>query len=316
MDRFHRRLNIFFCIFLALVAFALAACGKKKMQAGFEEGRSIFLLYGPRKPFFDVKELLLPAAEKGHAEAMCYYGIACGARSGEAAKWFRKAADKGNGFGMVLLGECYERGLVEIADPAEGDTLKREGIKVLRHAANQDDVDALIDLALCYRLGIGVEQDAKKAFELLCKAAEKGSTCAMIGIGACYMEGEGVEQDAKKGFKWFHKAADKGNVLAMDAIGFCYMEGEGVEQDAKEGLKWYRKAAGKGNTGAMTAIGLCYMEGKDVKKDNKEAVKWFRKAAADESSSFLRSRFLEKIAEDTSDPEAAKLAKEALEELK
>src|SRR6185312_2600090 len=46
----------------------------------------------------------------------------------------------------------------------------------------------------CYKNGIGVEKDAKTAFELYQKAAEQGHATAQTLLGVCYQHGLGVEK--------------------------------------------------------------------------------------------------------------------------
>ena len=52
---------------------------------------------------------------------------------------------------------------------------KAEGIKWLRKAADQENLDAIAALGLCYIDGDGVPEDRAKGIELLRKAAQKGN---------------------------------------------------------------------------------------------------------------------------------------------
>ncbi|WP_410249960.1 tetratricopeptide repeat protein, partial [Acinetobacter baumannii] len=49
----------------------------------------------------------------------------------------------------------------------------------------------------------GVELNNKKAFELYSKAAEQGNEKAQNNLGAIYALGIGVNQDYKKAFEWY-----------------------------------------------------------------------------------------------------------------
>ena len=51
---------------------------------------------------------------------------------------------------------------------------KAEGIKWLRKAADQENLDAIAALGLCYIDGDGVPEDRAKGIELLRKAAKRG----------------------------------------------------------------------------------------------------------------------------------------------
>ncbi|RIB10228.1 hypothetical protein C2G38_2043659 [Gigaspora rosea] len=62
----------------------------------------------------------------------------------------------------------------------------------------------IIILGNCYREGIGVDKDERKAFELYQKSAEMGNHLGIHNLGLCYGEGVGVEKDECKAFKlWY-----------------------------------------------------------------------------------------------------------------
>ena len=202
----------------------------------------------------------------------------------EAVRWYRKAAEQGNGGAMYKLGECYKygRGVEEDYD---------EAVRWYRKAAEQGNADAMCKLGECYKYGRGVEEDYdeavrwyRKAAELghdgaedmirfpeLEKAAKQGDANAMYELGRCYIGGKGVRQDEAEGYRWYHKAAEQGNVdakklfeinaysvpelkesaeqgdcFSMNQLGEYYLYGLGGEIDHEEALKWYLKAVEHG----------------------------------------------------------------------
>jgi TPR repeat protein len=67
--------------------------------------------------------------------------------------------------------------------------------------------------------------------ELFQKAAAAGNTDAMNQVGVMYRDGLGAGQDYSTARDWFQKAADAGNNLAMNNLGVLYETGKGVVQD-------------------------------------------------------------------------------------
>ncbi|HHF1770681.1 TPA: tetratricopeptide repeat protein [Haemophilus influenzae] len=86
----------------------------------------------------------------------------------EAAKWYRKAAEQGEEYGLLFLGEMYENGEGVEKDYAEA-------IKLYSKAAEQGDFMALFFLGDMYANGLGVKQNKVKAKELFKKSCKQGS---------------------------------------------------------------------------------------------------------------------------------------------
>jgi TPR repeat protein len=134
-------------------------------------------------------------------------------------------------------------------DPNKANTLVQESLAELETKADSDPCSARI-LGVLYHLGIGVEKDARKAFEYILQAAEEQEPMAMYNAGICYRDGLGVSVDEKKAHGWFLKAGGKGNSLAICALAAEY-------KDNKEAADWYTKAARLGNGRAMFLAATC-----------------------------------------------------------
>lgn len=85
-----------------------------------------------------------------------------------------------------------------------------EQIKSIETSAQQGDVQAQCQLAICYGKGTGVRQDYQKAFQWAWKAAQQNSAEGQYLVAACYYQGKGVKLDLKEAFKWFSKSAHNG----------------------------------------------------------------------------------------------------------
>ena len=93
----------------------------------------------------------------------------------EALKWYRKAAEAGNSWGMVDVGAMYEGGL--------GGLPKDYGqaITWYRKAAEGGNPNAMIRLGVMYEKGVGVAKSLPLALQWYRKAADTGDAEAKLG---------------------------------------------------------------------------------------------------------------------------------------
>lgn len=75
-----------------------------------------------------------------------------------------------------------------------------------------------------YRIGIGVEPDQYKAFEIYKKLAEKGDLIAMVELSNYYEQGIWVRKDMKKAKELLQQAAEKGSLPAKWQLEFLESE--------------------------------------------------------------------------------------------
>jgi TPR repeat protein len=76
--------------------------------------------------------------------------------------------------------------------------------------ADNYDLAALRNLGHLYRLGQGVEKNAKKARHYYEKAARLGHAPSQTNLALMYFAGEGIAPDSEKGMEWLKKAAARG----------------------------------------------------------------------------------------------------------
>ena len=130
----------------------------------------------------------------------------------EAAKWYRKAAEKGHSEGQYRLGNMYYQGL-GITQSFE------EALRWYRKAAEQNHVVAQYNVGVFYERGYGVPQSYEEAVKWYRKAAEQGDTNAQYNLGVMYYQGSGIVQSLMNAEFWLKKAAEQGNTDAQDALG-------------------------------------------------------------------------------------------------
>jgi len=132
--------------------------------------------------------------------------------------------------------------------------------------------------AKIYQIGVGVEENTRKAIEYFELAANCGSVWSMVLLGNAYTS-DGEFKDYAKALTWYRKAADLGYAHAMSSLGFLYFDGTGVSVDYKEAFKWFSKSSSKNCAYGETCMGMVYMGGKGVKQDFDSAKYWFQRAS-------------------------------------
>ncbi len=214
----------------------------------------------------------LPEAEQLARAYACLEGRDVPQDKAAAARWFRKAAAKGNVDAQWRLATLLH----------DGDGVaqhKREAEDWFRKAAEQGHADAQYQLAMICKESEGVRQDMKQAAEWFRKAAEQGLAEAQCSLGAMLFKGNGVPQDKAQAVEWFRKAAAQGNAMAQNNLGFLCNTGDSVPQDKAQAREWFRKAAEQGLDEAQYHLGIIHFEGDGVPQDLHEAARWLEKAA-------------------------------------
>ncbi|UZO03996.1 uncharacterized protein OCT59_024395 [Rhizophagus irregularis] len=131
---------------------------------------------------------------------------------------------------------------------------------------NNDDLDTMFLLGYFNYLGIKINENFKKAFEIFFITSEKNHLLSQYYVGECYLFGHGVTKSERLAFKYFESLANKGYAMGQLKIGHCYDMGIGIEKDFKLATYWYEKAAKNGNNIAMYNLAFIYKDKKNFKK--------------------------------------------------
>jgi TPR repeat protein len=163
-----------------------------------------------------------------------------------------------------------------------------EAVECLEKAAMHNHAKAQYNLAVCYELGDGVEQNyalAVKWYQVVADQGDAASKEALKKLKDLAVEKRiAGENDARKNdyvnaVKNYRTAAELGDADAQNDLGACYAEGEGVAENLVEAAQWYLKSAMQGNKYARSNLGACYYYGKGVTKSYEKAAEWWIKAA-------------------------------------
>jgi len=122
-----------------------------------------------------------------------------------------------------------------------------------------NDSDAAHDLAVIYEFGRhGIEIDVVAAAEWFERAAQQGNIESMVELGLCYELGCGVEQSDEQALDWYTKAAHLGHATAKFSMGEIFEEARGVPQSDAEACLWYYRAALTGCDDSKLALRRLY----------------------------------------------------------
>ena len=126
--------------------------------------------------------------------------------------------------------------------------------ELLKPYADRNDGPALAAIGGLYHGGLGVQSDAKAAFEHYQKAYRAGFDPVTLLLAKMYAKGEGVKADEKEALEWLKKAAAQQNGEAMRLIGDAFSEGSGTLQDFVQAHRWYNLASLSGDKEAKTKL--------------------------------------------------------------
>jgi TPR repeat protein len=218
-----------------------------------------------------------------------------------AVNWYARAANQGHLESTFCLANYYIVGYTEFFCEYEFAFSQYEA------AANLGHVKAQYNISLCYKNGVGTEQNLLKALEWEEKAIQNGyiktDITAEKGFKS-YVDQQEYEalnilmnysqhnespeyedqeeknrQTEKKLFAENFKNALNDDVLAQLYVARCFNAGNGTTQNTKKAIKWFQKAAETGNAEAQNELGMIHF----TYSRFHEAVPLFKKAINQEN---------------------------------
>jgi hypothetical protein len=142
-------------------------------------------------------------------------------------------------------------------------TEAQEDFERVRGWADKGKAWAQVELGNAYKSGQGVEQSYEKAIEYYALALQQDDPNAMYNLAYMYLHGEGVTKSIEIAIGLYTQAANQGHASAQLNLGCFYRNGEGVVQSFELAREWYIKAAVQDNETALQNIqGLDKYEGR------------------------------------------------------
>ena len=227
-------------------------------------------------------------------------GQGAGDGYGEAAKWYRKAADKRIARAHMKLGEMYSHGLGVPKDLGEA-------VRQFGRAADLGDKAADLRLEALNRdaLALAAADDHAGAIVIWLPLAERGDADAEFNLARSLLLAGGIRKDPGETMEWLRKSADRGNPRAQFLLASFYRQASHLARNDDEAAAWLRGVSTQlkdgitacnrgdyptalklltplarfGEVSAQSRLGEIYERGKGVAPDLAEALKWYRLAA-------------------------------------
>ena len=139
-------------------------------------------------------------------------------------------------------------------------------------AADEGNVVALYNLAIDFRDGRGVEEDAEQAVALFTEAAERGYAWAAYDLALMYDEGQMVLENDQLAVQFYEQAVEGGNEWAMFNLAIMYRDGDGVEVDLARAAELFRLAYERGDINAGMNLGLLLQDGSEAERSESQAL--------------------------------------------
>jgi TPR repeat protein len=184
----------------------------------------------------------------------------------------------GSGHVYYRLGFMHNRGHYVKKSAQIANQYFKKCLSILEKDVEQNDPEALCDLAFMYNVGDGVAVDKEKAFQYYQRAADTGYYRGLYNLGFMYSAGSGVKADKAKAAYYYQIAAQQGHTWAQNNLGLLYDQGEGVKKDKEMAVYWYTRAAEQKHASALNNLGLMYEKGEGVKKDYAMAFQYYQTA--------------------------------------
>lgn len=188
------------------------------------------------------------------------------ARFWSAQSHFRKSVDGTAQLGRILL----------LSDPDK--EFRQAGLRLLAGAAARGNSFAQEEYGRVLLDGLGVEADAKSAFDLIQMAALDGNTRAKALMGRMYVEGLGVTADRAKGMELLNKLEKDGNPDAYYELGLLYRSDTSGITDRTRAAQYFRQGAAKGQPEAAEMLAVMLQTGEGIVINLAEAARYYEMA--------------------------------------
>ena len=168
-------------------------------------------------------------------------------------------------------------------------------VERIRALAESGHPTALFHMGKMHVLGIGLEQDVRKAEAWYLKAITAGEIRAHCNLGWIYQYGFGdIPANPQEALRLLSIGADSGVHVAKASVGLMLLTGDGCAADPERGLQLLEQAFDEGYNNAGNHLSDVYFLGKQVPQDLALAHAWLEKVAArgDERSMAILGHYL------------------------
>ena len=172
----------------------------------------------------------------------------------QAVQACKESAESGDAEAMFRLAQMYFVG---------GDiTLAKEWYGKAADAGYMEAKNVLRSMEL---FELGSQEIAKGKIEpsvpYMLDAAQLGNVMAMMNVAMFYMQGIGVEQSDEMAFEWYRKAAQAGVPDALEMVGLMYRDGYCTKHNLEQAEEYLRRAVEAGHVQSAIHLAELYESG-------------------------------------------------------
>ncbi|WP_366658597.1 OmpA family protein [Fodinicurvata sp. EGI_FJ10296] len=149
----------------------------------------------------------------------------------------------------------------------------------LAQRAVAGNADAQHDLATAFALGEDISQNLERAVFWYQQSADAGIPNAIYNLGILTRDGLGRDASAEAAVKLFRRAAQRHHPDAQLALGRMILVGRGAERDPVQAARWFQAASAGGNPSGALELGRLFEAGLEGSVDRTAAAEWYRMAA-------------------------------------
>ena len=182
--------------------------------------------------------------------------------------WLRAMASNGDAAAMTEIGNRYANGSRGLSPQPE------KAVRWYQAAADAGSLVGARCLAQCYYWGKGIEEDEKKALEIVTPAAEAGDPDAMALMGWLLCSSTVVPRDYPRAADLLEQTVQKNCTAAKYGLALCYAEGNGRPFDPGLALHLIREAVGEGDGNACYFLASWHLSGCDMFADKAVGQRW------------------------------------------
>jgi TPR repeat protein len=142
--------------------------------------------------------------------------------------------------------------------------------------ARQNNADAMFNLGILTKNGLGEKKDPKAAMLWFRKSAYYGNADAAYNLGVMYVSGEAGFPSKKDAIHWWKQAAEKGHHESQYNYAVMLALGSGVARDTQAAMDWWKLSAQQGDVNAINALVEVYELGRFEQPKNQQKAKYWK----------------------------------------
>lgn len=183
----------------------------------------------------------------------------------KAKLWYTKAASTAVPAIRYKIGRMYELGIIF-------EKNREQALSHYQFAAEGGDISAQTNLGAIY---LSEKNNLAKGIHWSKKAAENDSVEAQVNLAVTYQRGLTGKTDVEKAIYWFKAAAAKNNAFSQHQLGLYYY---GIKE-YNEAFYWFDLASELQNDNAMLYLSMMFDKGLGTEKNRERAITLLKAAA-------------------------------------